>query len=66
MNKESELFYLSKFQELCPSFPPGEIYPDERPDFRVRGANGDVGIEVTNFGYSRFFVAHTGEKRVGI
>jgi len=49
VNKESESFYLSKFQELCPNFPPGQIYPDERPDFRIRGANGDVGIEVTNF-----------------
>ena len=49
LNKESEFFYLSRFQELCPIFPPGKICPDERPDFRVNGPNGDVGIELTNY-----------------
>lgn len=49
MNKELEFLYLSRFQGLCPNFPRGEICPDEQPDFRVKGANGDVGIEVTDF-----------------
>jgi hypothetical protein len=49
VNKELELFYLGKFKENFPSFPKGEIIPDESPDFLVKVPNEIIGIEITGF-----------------
>lgn len=48
MNKETELFYLLKFKENFPSFPHGDVCPDERPDFLIKTATKIVGLEVTH------------------
>lgn len=45
--KEEETSYLERFRSNLKDFPLGEVFPDERPDFLVKGPTRAVGIELT-------------------
>jgi hypothetical protein len=45
--KDIESYYLTRFKELLPDFPPGTVTPTEEPDFLVETPLGHLGIELT-------------------
>ena len=45
--KEKERWYLDRFLDILPSFSHTEITAGESPDFLVEGAQGVVGVELT-------------------
>lgn len=45
--KDIESYYLGRFKELLPDFPPGLVTLTEEPDFLIDTPRGPLGIELT-------------------
>jgi hypothetical protein len=49
VQRNLELFIFTKFKEHHPNFLAGAVSHDDKPDFRVQGSDGILGIEITKF-----------------
>jgi len=45
--KRLETDYMEEARRASPIFPPGELVPQEKPDFLLRTESGTIGIEIT-------------------